>query len=493
MKFWQKTFLATLALFLIAFDAGLFMLADMSYRNNMESEQQKCLGEHYFITAAIAKDMDAISSREGRYDGPEEISAAYRSLLETYGNYYNRQKVHLEVLKDGAVLYSNLPSYEGERPELSLRDGERNTVMRDISGMQFFYVAGYLPIAKGTAILVYAKDLSSVVSAQQALEEQLILTSIIISAGLAIALYLLLSSMSRPIRKLADMTSRFAQGNYDARVVIGGKDEFAELGQHFNDMAAEIETQMHDLEKAATQKQQFIDNLAHEIRTPLTTIYGYAEYIKGAAIEEEERLISAEYIMSESSRLKEVAFKLLDLALLKNTGIEKEEVDIDSLVEKTAMTIYPKTKERNIQLKTKIEPIRLYGDSALLESLLINFLDNAIKATDDGGAVMLRSFPEEDNPVNSVIEIMDNGRGMTPEQLEHVEQPFYRVDKARSREQGGAGLGISLCAQIARAHNAQLKIYSKPDTGTVVRITFLNDGTSAEDDDNQLGFQEEEE
>lgn len=495
MKFWQKTFLATLALFLVAFDVGIFMLADMSYKNSMQSEQQKCLGEHYFITSAISKDMDAVAQREGSYDQPEDMEAAYRSLCETYGEYYISQGIYLEVLMDGKTLYTSLPPYSGEREELSVAPNERNTIMRDVAGSIYYYVAGDLPVSSGNAMLIYAKDLTLIVEEQRTLEENLVFVSILISACLAVALYFVLSSLSRPIKGLSNTTRRIAAGNFSERVKATGRDEFGELGQSFNNMADEIEEQMVSLEKAAEQKQQFIDNLAHELRTPLTTIYGYAEYIKAAAITEEDRILAVDYIMSESSRLKEVAFKLLDLALLKNTGIDRNELDVQELIEAAAMTVYPKTREKQIQLKTKFVPAIVKGDKALLISLLVNILDNAAKASDVHGTIMVRNFFVGDEGKDIIIEVLDNGRGMTKEQLDQIVLPFYRVDKARSREQGGAGLGLSLCAQIARAHNAEIRFYSKPEKGTVVRIIFydaLREGEyapdiSAGDDDAEGG------
>jgi len=462
MKFWQKLFLATFALFLVAFDIGLFLIADFSYKNSIESEKNKDLGEHYFISVTLAKDVNTIQSREG------QKAVALKSLFDTYGEYYRRQGVDIAVILDGEYLYSNLPESAGAL-DFYVQEGERNMQLRNVDEGYFIFISGQLPEPDNDFTLIYSKNLDSIVNSQKELTKTLLAVSVLISVALAAALYLLLRHLSQPIRRLTESTQLFAGGKYNERVRIKGKDELARLGEGFNEMAGEIENKIKELEDASMRKQQFIDNLAHELRTPLTSISGYAEYIQKASITDDDKYTATSYIISESNRLKEIAYKLMDMAILRETGIEQKELDISDLVDKACAVARVYASGMDVVIKEHVEHIGIRGDEDLLRSLLVNLIDNAVKACESGCVVKVSSYYDGDEPC---IEVADNGKGMTKEQMEHITLPFYRVDKARSRQGGGAGLGLSLCQQIAESHNARLEFYSEEGRGTRAVIRF---------------------
>jgi signal transduction histidine kinase len=236
-------------------------------------------------------------------------------------------------------------------------------------------------------------------------------------------------------------------------------------------MADEIETKIHELQSTAEQKQQFIDNLAHELRTPLTTIRGYAEYLKNANINEDDKTASVDYIVSEAVRIEEMAVKLLDLALLRNNALEAAEIDILYLFCVVTQKLSPLLTEKNIRLETDYRQSFIIGDRVLLESLLFNLLNNAIKASNKGMSIFLSNTTENGN---CTVIIQDFGKGMTEENIAKLTEPFYRADKARSRSEGDAGLGLALCEQIAELHRAKLVFSSEVGKGTTVKISFTN-------------------
>ena len=226
---------------------------------------------------------------------------------------------------------------------------------------------------------------------------------------------------------------------------------------------------MTELKVAADRKQQFIDNFAHELRTPLTAIYGYAEYVQKAAVSEDDRLSALDYIMSESRRLQTIAFQLLELANLQNHQITCEEVDVAGLFERVRQTLSARLIGRDVQLDFNAEIETLYGDACLLESLLINLVDNALKACAEGGHIVVGAMQETGR---KTLTAQDDGKGMSPEVLAQITEPFYRAEKSRSRSDGGAGLGLALCKQIAACHGAQLSFTSRPGAGTTAKVTF---------------------
>ena len=238
-------------------------------------------------------------------------------------------------------------------------------------------------------------------------------------------------------------------------------------------MADRIRGQMEELKVTADQKQRMLDDLAHEMRTPLTGIHGYAEYICAANITEEERVESARYIMREAMRLKSISEILLDSAFIREHKITPLPILANDLLLRTQERHLSHAKECGVELKiaeVNTETL-IYGDETLLELLLSNLTENAIKACRDGGKVELGLRREEDR---IVLYVKDNGIGMTQEQLTHITEPFYRTDRSRSRHEGGTGLGLALCSLIATAHGAELRFSSAVNEGTTALIRFCS-------------------
>lgn len=181
---------------------------------------------------------------------------------------------------------------------------------------------------------------------------------------------------------------------------------------------------------AAEQKQQFIDNLAHELRTPLTAIYGYAEYIQKIARTEEGKLIATNYIMSESRRLQNIAYRLLDLATIRENKVKLGNIRIKELLSGVEQTMAIHANEQNIQISYEYDFDTLICDADLMHILLVNLIDNALKACGLGDVVKVSAHTEQGR---KVISVQDNGEGMTKEHLQRITEPFYRVDTSRSR------------------------------------------------------------
>jgi signal transduction histidine kinase len=264
---------------------------------------------------------------------------------------------------------------------------------------------------------------------------------------------------------------KIANGQYDNRIIVSGRNELAEMAENFNNMAEEIQHRITQLAEASEQKQQFVDNLAHEIRTPLTSVYGFAEYIQKATISDEEKMFAASYIMSESQYMLNISNRLLELATLRNQVIKMKVVNVNSLFEHSQKSLAAKLAENQISLKWEIDIDSLYGDKDLLQSLLVNFTDNAIKACKPGGIIIWNAYIENGC---RVLSVQDNGWGIPQNEINKITDPFYRVDKSRNRTKGGVGLGLSICEQIANCHNAALSIESLPNVGTIIKLTFTN-------------------
>ena len=201
-----------------------------------------------------------------------------------------------------------------------------------------------------------------------------------------------------------------------------------------------------------------VSRLAHEMRTPLTVMRGYAETLRDARLTEEQRYMAASYIAEESARLSDISSRLLTLHNAKEEATSFGPVDVEELFDHIAQT-YP-------AVTYEVRWPTLFGDQAMLSSLLNNLVDNAVKASPAGAAVELKAEP-------NVLTVTDHGSGMSDEALRYVTHPS-KFEKLHS----AGGLGVPLCHQIAKAHGARLAFARGADGGTVATVTFYNSLTS---------------
>lgn len=460
MKYWQKTFICTLILFIITFDIGVLCLANETFRTSLQSEKNISVSEHDIITESLGRDISAILARDNNSE------SAIKSLLDTYYSHYSGRGVYIELLENGEKLNSSIPF---DTNLVKMQDAKTVTVVKNNDG-KYVLVGGDLPDLQ-EYYLICAKDITSVYATQNNMNATLIFVSVIISGALAFLLFILLKKLSEPIYKLSVAAHSISVGNYSKRVEVSGVNEIADLAESFNNMARRIEQQILAMERQNKQKQEFIDNLAHELRTPLTTIYGYAELIQNINLSDEDKYMATDYIMSESDRLKEMADKLLDLAMLREGKIDYIRLNLSEIAKNAIISARTAAEQKNVEISQDLQDVYVMGDKNLLQSLILNLLTNAVKAVNEKeGKVSIKLY--ENKKLQAVLEVRDNGCGMTEEEKANCLEPFYRVDKARSRANGGNGLGLALCSNIIKTHDAKLEIESEKGKGTLFRVTF---------------------
>lgn len=468
MKFWQKSFLGILAVFIVFMDLCLYLTSEYSFTLNLDRDKERALGEYNTITNGMYESINSIYIRDQKAPDSNELD----SLARSYANYYIKQGVTFELKRSGRVLFSNIP--ESTLSALSDMPSEGDSyVERPVSGgggINYICISGSLGGQFQSYTLVYLRDLSELYQTHAQLTRYLLAVSGAAEILLMLVLYFLLKRLTRPIGILQTATRRIAGGVYNERVDIRGRDEFHDLSENFNQMALSIEDKINELDKNAQNKQRLIDNLAHELRTPLTAIRGYAEYLQAANTSEGNRIEAAGYIISETDRMKNLAFKLLDLALVRNNKLEIAEISpLKLFLEQVMDFAQPGLKDKHIDLKLKCSLKKLNADQILLQSLLLNLIGNAAAASEYGSVIELDARLDDAVPI---LEVRDHGCGMDAGQVSLVCEPFYRTDKSRSRSSGGVGLGLSLCREIAQLHGAELKILSQPGKGTTIRILF---------------------
>lgn len=234
-------------------------------------------------------------------------------------------------------------------------------------------------------------------------------------------------------------------------------------------MAARQEEHVAALQATMEGQDRFIGSFTHELKTPMTSILGYADLLRRGTLSPEEQASAADYIFSEGKRLERLSLKLLDLYLAQHQQPALVPTAPGEILQDLADHLAPGLAREGIALSAESGPGVCLLEPDLFRSLLLNLVDNSRKALEKGGRIALTCTMTE---TGCRLTVEDNGRGMPPEVLAHLTEAFYRVDKSRARAQGGAGLGLALCERIAVLHSGAIHFASTPGQGTTVTVSL---------------------
>lgn len=230
---------------------------------------------------------------------------------------------------------------------------------------------------------------------------------------------------------------------------------------------ASLKDEMKALEETAERREEFIASFAHELKTPLTAIIGYADMLRSRELSPKNRFTAAGYIFSEGKRLESLSLKLMEIIVSGKQGIERRRFDAPYFIREVAAVTVPSLASDGMTLDMRWEPGEVWIEPDLFKTLMINLIDNARKASHRGQTV---EFFGKNVDGGYAFYVRDYGRGMKKEDLSRITEPFYMIDKSRSRAQNGAGLGLALCQRIAELHGTKLEFESEPGKGTTVRV-----------------------
>ena len=231
--------------------------------------------------------------------------------------------------------------------------------------------------------------------------------------------------------------------------------------------SAELSGEMANLAEAAERREEFIASFAHELKTPLTAIIGYADMLRSREMTPKNRFTAAGYIFAEGKRLESLSLKLMEIIVSGRQGVERRRFDAPYFIREVAAVTVPSLAADGMTLDMRWEPGEVTIEPDLFKTLMINLIDNARKASRRGQTVELFGKNE---PGGYAFYVRDHGRGMKKEDIGRITEPFYMIDKSRSRAQNGAGLGLALCQRIAELHDTALEFTSEPGKGTTVRV-----------------------
>lgn len=462
MKFAWKVTMAALCILLLSTGLGSYLLISLSFRSALDREVDVAQEEMQMLRITY----EAVCNARGVT--LENLSDQARGIARTLEQdpYFADHQFRVST-PDGVQVHSTLASASDQELLESIDRRSSGYVLRreEDSGHCLVHCAGPVSLPDGILYIETVRDISSLFSDRE-IHYHVYQWIVLLVVGISSAvMYAFSYWLTTPIRSLGRVATQLGQGDYSPRARVTGNDEISELAASFNHMADAIEKNVQELEDAARRQEDFTASFVHELKTPLTSIIGYADMLRSRSLDEDRRFKAASYIFSEGKRLENLSLALMSLLVVGHTEADARCVNMPRLCAEAERISLPAMRAKELSLVVQAEEGSLQGDPALLQTLLQNLLDNARKASEPGGVVVLEGTAAGDG---YRLTVTDQGRGIPEEELGKITEAFYMVDKSRSRAEGGAGLGLALCREIAALHRGELRFESQLGLGTKV-------------------------
>lgn len=281
----------------------------------------------------------------------------------------------------------------------------------------------------------------------------------------SVIIILTVRGIVRPIRRLSNASKEVAKGNFDIEVQVTSMDEIGQLTTDFNLMTKE-------LKNIDVLRKDFVSNVSHEYKTPITSIMGYAKLIRDGSFTEDQLKEYSDIIMHESERLSLLSSNLLKLSELDSKVIREQSTSysLDEQIRKVILLLEVQWTKKDLEFDIDMEEITFLGDKNLLQHVWLNLIQNAIKFSHQGGMISIRLYRNEETVI---FTITDEGIGIAEEDKNRIFERFFKADKSRSRE--GNGLGLVLVKKIVELSNGKITFDSKLGEGStfVVELPIL--------------------
>lgn len=482
MKFFRKIFLAILVPLIIGTNVAIFYVTNLNYSMMFDNELQATTVAASNITEFIYYDFASFDEWNIlSYDNKKHTFSTYAPMCR-------RNNVYLHYMENGETVFSygKIKELDIEwdlADETSGASLKGKYVTTEYDGEEYLVIKTNLGIPYEMCDVLYIYPLHDLMLARRNMWMIAFFVEGILILVMGIILFFMIRKMLKPLQSLTVAAKCISAGEYGRKIEITGNDEVALLAEDFNEMSDALEDKIEMLRNSALEKQIFIDNLGHELRTPLTTISGYAEFLQLAQVDETEKMNALGYISSETKRLTKLSDSLLKLALLRISEIEKSEISFSEMKWKLVQGFAVTLANKGIALCVDEREGKMFANEELIYSLIANLVENAARACEEKGHiyVSMEEYNEGacmglDNGLSEFVRIRvrDDGIGIQSEDIPKIEEPFYRVDKARSCKSGGIGLGMTLCKQIVNCHHGKMSCDSIYGEGTAVTVLIRN-------------------
>lgn len=455
MKFSIK--ITIFSFLIIMFSIGLsgFLIIRSTYINELEINYHNAIDNNTFLSTIYYSIA---------HNNIDNFSPDSKYLLKEFQSLRNNGQVFIGPKKE-------IKFFDNNNFASQLKENEQGSQIIEINRIQYLQVITKINIEQEDIYIENLVDISKIYQLrnQNYRSYCIFLISISFLSSLIIALFSI--HITKPLTKLKETSNIIAKGHFNVRIPTSTKvmqsPEFIYLAKDFNNMADKIENYIDELKDYTQRQEDFISRFTHELKTPLTSIIGYSDLLRTYDTDPEKRYELANYIYKEGKRLESLSQHLLQLILLKKDDFPLKPYPSSLFFEELKHSLATLLKKYQIKLLLEIEEANILIEPVLLKSLLYNLVDNACKASLPQNKVIIIGQIKKQR---YQITVEDFGKGIPSDSIKKVTHPFYMVDKSRARKQGGAGIGLALCSEIARIHHSQLTIHSVYQQGT--KISF---------------------
>ncbi len=435
MKFYTKLFLGMMLILTVSLAFAEFYTVFHTFKTSIAHETDNAMRKHQLVKYALQADLVAA----GHVDG-QVIDKIVERTKQGFDMNFSLQIV--SGAEDFDYLYYSISEEQGEQYIIVTSRFQQNDLVLELESRE---------------------EISFVFEESEKIQQNCkIAFAETIIVGLLLAA-ILSFGFTYPIKRLNRASQAFAKGDFRRRVKPLTHDEVGELTVSFNKMADSIHETIGALELSVKQREDFMASFAHELKTPMTSIIGYADTLFQRELPPEQVQEAAGYILNEGLRLEALSFKLLELITLERQEFMLEDINLRDIMEDVCMTATAAAEKRGVELVVTVDEGYAKLEYDLFKTMLLNLIDNGTKS--GGSRVTVTGIRDKDR---YYITVEDNGRGIPEEELNRITEAFYMVDKSRSRKEHGAGLGLALCEKIASIHGTNLCFESEAGEGTCV-------------------------
>lgn len=450
MKLWMKLTCIVMICTLAALSVSLYISTAWQANRILDQAEEQA----YRAFNLFCSNMNAVQNTT---QGDPMSDVTSRSVVHYYFATYAHllsDSAYFSLVQEGEYLYNTCPV--NPKSLLTIPPQADEVCATFALDKHYFIIARNITMVSQKYTVYLCMDVSDAYARAQdtaKLSALMLLVSTLIVLATTIPL---VRRALIPLGKLKETAESIAEGEYGLRAQIESEDEIASLAQSFNHMADEVESRIDELTEESERRRLLLGALAHELKTPMTAVIGYADSLLKMPLSEEQKQHSLQQILTASQRTERMTQKLmLLLSLSEDDCLEMKTFGAEEFADELG-GMY----DARVDITASGE---LYGERDLIMSLAQNLINNALNASSD--IVRVHIAP-------SSIRVTDHGSGIPKEHIARLTEPFYRVDKARSRKRGGAGLGLALCRVIAEAHSGRLIIESQLGKGTAVTATL---------------------
>lgn len=469
MSFRLRIVLVTTTLITILFSIGGSVLVHTTFQASLQKEEEAAVDSNELILRIV------------QYVGENGEWFSEQELISVIKNVCTQDTIEgLQLLCEGEEIYvyqngENLATHMNQVTQV-----EENQVVVTYfateTGSQYLQTTTRFLLNHKVYYMNMGRNLVNIYDVR---EEQIAVFQktflVLFTLGVLLS-WVLATVLTRPLRKLTKASKEIGAGNLSYRSKIQSKDEIGALSEAFDKMAEELENKMMLLKESAEQKELFMGAFTHELKTPMTSIIGYADLLRTQKLSAGDEADALEYIFSEAKRLENLSLKMLDLFVTDKKELAFKMCSPAKLTAHVVRHLQSTYEKSKVKIEVQAQEGQCLLESDLFQTLLINLLDNARKSMEQGGTI---GVVVEMTEKGCKVSVSDSGKGIPQEAMKHLTEAFYRVDKARARNRGSAGLGLALCEKIVQLHHGSIDFESTEGVGTVVTVT-LNGGQDEE-------------